>query len=181
MDKVNYKNNFRRYLRDLSAKSSTPGGGSAASLVFCLGVSLIQMAVNFSMNKNEKELKKALLHLEKIKSKILSYVDLDGKAFEKALMAKGKRKKLAYRNLDNITFDLGKNCIKILEVAKDVRIFIKKSIVSDFYVGLSFVRGALFSSVKNLEANSSSFALKNKKRIDYLKGYLEEFRKWLIY
>lgn len=171
---MKYKKQFSRYLNDLGAKSPTPGGGSAANLVFCLGVSLMEMAVNFSINNNRK-LKGALCVFKNIKDKVLPVVDSDSEIFLRALKAKNKDKKRAYRELAKITFALGSNCIKILIVAKAIRVFIKKNIISDFDLGSECLKVALRASIKNLEANSSIFASQDKKKISYLKGYLKKF------
>lgn len=40
---------LEKYLNDLSAKLSAPGGGSAAALNAALGASLISMVINFTL------------------------------------------------------------------------------------------------------------------------------------
>jgi|GEM_PF-759805 len=175
---MTYRDKFSQYLKDLASKSPVPGGGSAASLVFCLGVSLIEMAINFSMGKNKTTLKDTVLRLEKVKSKVLDYVDLDGAIFNKALKAKDPRKKKKIlKDLEKITFDLGNNCIKILMITKAARTFIKKSILSDFDIGQACLKLTILACIKNLEANSNIFGVWDKKRINYLKGYLKKFSK----
>ncbi len=178
---MKYNKSFTKYLNDLGAKSSLPGGGSAAGLAVCLGISLIEMAISFSASEENKDLNRACRKLKKIKTEAFSHIDRDGEMFKRALEAKGSKKKKAYRDLDKITFDLGCGCIKVLAVAKEIRVSIRKSIISDFYIGLAFIRTALFSSLKNLEANSSMFGINNDKKVTYFKAYLGEFAKWLIY
>lgn len=172
---MSYRKLFKRYLDDLSKKSSAPGGGSAASLVFSLGVSLMEMAVNFSINKAPgRRLNKYISFLKKMKTKVFSYIDLDADIFKQALKAKGKTRKDSLRRLNRITFDLGSSCIKILTYSADIRGLIKKGIVSDFDIGIKCVRVALFASVKNMEANSKFFGIKNDAKARYLKKYLKE-------
>jgi len=166
---------FKKYLDDLSKKSSAPGGGSAASLIFSLGVSLMEMAVNFSINKDTKRiLNKHISIFKRIKSKILPLVDLDAYIFKQVLKSKGKNRKSFLRSLNNITFDLGLSCIKILTAAADIRRLIKKGIISDFDIGIKCVKIALFASVKNMEANSKFFGIKNTAKAKYLKSYLKK-------
>lgn len=83
-----YKNrSIEEYLNDLAAKLPAPGGGSAAALGACLGVSLISMVVNFTLGKPkyaryESELKKILLKSEKLRESFLNLVDLDVIAYK---------------------------------------------------------------------------------------------------
>ncbi|HDN86627.1 MAG TPA: hypothetical protein ENG49_05365, partial [Candidatus Omnitrophica bacterium] len=43
-----YSDKFKIYLEDLSQPTPQPGGGSVASLCFCVGTSLIEMVLKFS-------------------------------------------------------------------------------------------------------------------------------------
>ena len=158
MKKDLYGKQFSSYLQALSSKSSAPGGGSAGALSSALGVSLIQMAIQFSLNdKNRRRLTKTFKYLDRLKLKMISYIDLDGHVFNKTLKAKGAEKKKALLQLDKITFDLGKTCIKIVDATEDIKKYIKKNISSDLCIGLALVRVALFCSVSNLEANNKMF------------------------
>ena len=80
---MEYKNqNLDKYLDDLSAKLSAPGGGSAAALNAAMGASLISMVVNFTLGKPkyaafDPELKKILAKSEKLRKDFLRLVDLD--------------------------------------------------------------------------------------------------------
>jgi len=80
------------------------------------------------------------------------------------------------RRLNNITFDLGSSCIRILTAAAGIRRLIKKGIMSDFDIGIKCVRIALFASVKNMEANSKFFGIDNAARTRYLKSYLKKIK-----
>ncbi len=172
---MGYSTLFESYLNDLSSRSSAPGGGSAASLVFSIGVSLIEMAVNFSINKDNKHrLNKSLSLFKRTEKKVLSYVDLDADIFREVLKLKGAKRKSFLRKLNNITFDLGVSCIRILTAATGIRRLIKKGIMSDFNIGIKCIRVALFASVKNMEANSKFFGIKNTAKTKYLRKYLKK-------
>ena len=45
------ENKVTAYLRDLSAKTIVPGGGSASALEAAIGVALNIMVINFSVKK----------------------------------------------------------------------------------------------------------------------------------
>jgi formiminotetrahydrofolate cyclodeaminase len=174
---VTHKQRIRGYLKELASESAAPGGGSAASLVFCVGISLIQMAINFSLSNNKKELKSRLLQLERIKTKSINYIDLDGKLFLSALKAKGKNKKRAYQDLAKITFALADNCIKILMIGKLSRRWIKKNIIVDFDLGIDCVKVALKGASRNLEVNSRIFTTATAtKKFNYLKGAIKRIK-----
>ena len=64
-------------------------------------------------------------------------------------------KRKLFRQLDSLSFDIGKNCIKALEISKGCEKYIKNNIKSDFRVGLEMLRVAMFSATENLEANIS--------------------------
>ncbi|MCM8827232.1 MAG: cyclodeaminase/cyclohydrolase family protein [Candidatus Omnitrophica bacterium] len=177
-----YRDKFKQFLRDLSKASPSPGGGSASALVFCLGVSLIVMAINFSFDKNKPILDKVKKRLEKIREKVFTYIDLDGEIFNQVLEERDSLKRKRHlKNLVNLTYDLGYSCVKVLDITKISLPYIKRSIISDFYIGWEMVRVALFSSIKNLEANQTMFGMKVSRKINFLKVYLNKFKRWQTY
>jgi formiminotetrahydrofolate cyclodeaminase len=149
-----YQNRFRKYLDDLAARAPAPGGGSAAGLICCVGISLIEMALRFSVDAKEKKYAAYVRTIEKVKKKALVIVDKDAFCFSKALRAKGPARPRAYKELEKISFALGEYCITINTVARRVRPAIKKIIVSDFDAGIDCVMLACSMAVKNLEENA---------------------------
>ncbi len=167
-----YRSLLKGYINDLAKKTTAPGGGSAASLIFCVGASLIEMAIAFSLNKhNPKKLRSTLRLLRKERDRVFPYIDLDGDIFNKAIKEKGLLRKKIAKDLERITFNLGKSCVKVLTESKRIKPFIKKSILSDFDIGLKCIRVSLFASIKNMEANQKFFSLRSGKKINYLKGF----------
>jgi len=167
-----YRFDFKDYLNDLAKKTPQLGGGSSVSLVFCLGISLIEKSLNFSLDK-EKRLKRYLFIFKKIKREVFPYIDLDGKLFLKVLKEK-ERRKFFLEKSQNLIIKIGKNCQKVFLLAKKIESKIKKSIISDFYIGLSFIKVSLKGCVLNLEANKRLFGL-TCRYINIFKDYL---RKW---
>ena len=128
-----YASHIRKYCRDISKKTVAPGGGSAAAAVCCMGVSLLQMAIQFSWGRNGARLSAAYKKLEKMKAKLLLAIDSDADVFMSIMNNKHtSRKKYFIKRLNTITFDLGKNCITIVTIAKSIQKYIKKGIKSDF-------------------------------------------------
>ena len=96
----NYRGDFKKYLIDLAKRQPSPGGGSAICLMFCLGVSLMEKAINYSValkpkidkdKQHNKKLKKALAELGKLSKKIYPYIDRDSYLFNEAMNQKGKK------------------------------------------------------------------------------------------
>lgn len=156
-----YQKKFKGYLNDLSRKKPSPGGGSAAALALSVGISLLQKAIIYSIGKNFKQTPK-IKSLNALKYKALKYVDKDGEIFEKFMSASGKKRIAFLRKSNELVVDLGKSAISVFSIARGVESGIKKSIISDFYTGLNFVRVALSACIYNLEDNSKVLGRQDK-------------------
>jgi len=140
-------------LNDLSAKLSTPGGGSAAALNAALGVSLISMVINFTLGKPKyavyaKELKSILIKSEQLRKQFLDLVDLDVLAYQ----TRDARKSLA------VPLRLAKLCC---QAARLCPVLIKKSnvnLISDVAVAAIFLESAFAAAYFNVEINLKSLA-----------------------
>jgi formiminotetrahydrofolate cyclodeaminase len=170
----NYRYQFREYLDDLAARQPSPGGGSAVSLIFCIGMSLIEMALQYSANKNDS-FKKHIVSLRKLRRQIYPYIDLDAKIFEKIMRTTDPLKKVEYiRDSEKMVLHLGLVCHQAFLLAKKVESGIKSSIISDFYIGLDCIKTTLRGCMMNLEANVKMFGKKSR-YIAIFRGYL---KKW---
>ena len=166
-----YRKDFKAYLNDLAKRKPSPGGGSAVCLTFCMGVSLIAKAINYSLiptpktakdKAKNKKLKATLVKLSKLGKKIYPSIDKDGYLFGKIMSTKGQKRKEFITKSEKIIVDLGKASGEVFSLAKGIESGIKKSIISDYYIGLDFIKSALFGSILNLEANSTIFGIRNK-------------------
>lgn len=167
-----YQKTFKKYLNDLSARKPSPGGGSAAALAFCIGISLLEKSINYSSGKNFKQNDKIRI-LNNLKHRTLKCVDKDGEIFEKFMTASGKKRTVFLKKSNALVIDLGNSCITVLCLVKKVESGIKKSIISDFYTGLNFIRIALCACIYNLVANSFSLG-RQEKSINIFKKYLKK-------
>jgi hypothetical protein len=158
---MKYQKNLKKYLNDLSAKKPSPGGGSAAALSFCLGIALIEKAMNYSSEKTPA-LKKEIIAIKKLRNSIALYIDKDGEIFARVMKAKGKKRLYSLNKSNELISNLGYACIKGFCLVKKVESGIKKSIISDFYIGLHFISISLGACVLNLEANSRILGKSNK-------------------
>jgi len=174
----NYRFYFKNYLDDLSKKNPSLGGGSAICLVFSLGVSLIEKAVNYSIggvNKNKDfRLKKYLKQFNSLRQKVYPYIDEDGKIFAIIMQAKGQKRTKYLKKSEEMVFRVGTVCLKAVFIAKRVESDVKKSIISDFNIGLEFIKTAFLGCIFNLEANQKIFGLRSK----YIDDFKEVLEKW---
>ncbi|MCM8786438.1 MAG: cyclodeaminase/cyclohydrolase family protein [Candidatus Omnitrophica bacterium] len=170
-----YYKEFKEYFNDLTKTKSIYGGGSALALGFCIGCSLLQKAINYSLLRSKKILK----ILENKKKVIGKIIDLDGKIFKKILVTKGKNKIKYLNKSQKLTELVAFSCKEILLLIKEIEPSIKKAILSDFYIAKEFIYLCLVGCIYNLEANSQIFGYpsENIKELKVLKAkYGKDFR-----
>lgn len=181
-----YRKKFKIYLDDLAKRKPSPGGGSAVCLIFCTGISLIEKAISYSYLPNlktlegklkAKKLKKQLRSLKILRKKIYPYIDKDGYIFEKIMQAKGKKRAQFIRQSEQMMVEVAKASRKVFFLAKEVESGIKKSIISDFSIGLEGVKIALRGCILNLEANRRMFGKKSK----YIEIFKRDLKRWERY
>jgi len=167
-----YRSSFKKYLDDLGKRKPAPGGGSAVALIFCTGISLIEKAINFSSSiKFKKQLKK----LQILKKKIYLNIDKDSLVFAKIMSSKAAKRNQFVKQGENLIVDLGQASLEVFSLAKEIESGIKKSIISDFNIGLECAKVALLGSILNLEANENMFGRKSK-FTDLFKKSLKKWR-----
>lgn len=180
-----YKDKFKIYLDDLAKDEPAPGGGSVVSLVFCAGVSLIEKAARYSFRSKAKiisskaktsESRRRIGHLKTLRRKVYPYIDKDGYIFEKIMSQKGHRKGRFIREGEKIIVNIGMSCWEVFLLAKGMESGIKKSIISDFYIGLELVKCALEGCIFNLKANERMFSRKTR-YASVLSNYLKKWQK----
>lgn len=163
--KTNYRKEFKNYLDDLSQKGYQPGGGSAGALAFCLGVSLLVKAIRHTLGskareRREKKLKLCLANFIDLKKQIYPYIDKDGEIFSKMIGGNQKNRARNLKQGSDLIKSLGRSACKVFSLAKGIESDIKKSIKSDFDLGLELVRVSALSAIFNLEANQKIFGKK---------------------
>jgi len=167
----NYRTSFKKYLDDLGRPKPAPGGGSAVALIFCTGLSLIEKAINFS---NPSKFKKQLKKLQALAKLIYPNIDKDGLIFAKIMSSKGAKRAQFIRQSESLIIDLGQGAQGVFSLAKGVESGIKKSIISDFNIGLECARIALLGCVLNLEANQMLFG----KRSKFIDPFKKSLKRW---
>ncbi len=171
-----YKNDFKKYIRDLGKPQAHPGGGSCAALAVCLGISLIQMAISYSLKKSRKRgVVRSLSRLETIKSEVFGSIDSDGELFALLLKEKDpakKRKDLARMQKD--IMDLARGAAGAIRISRRVKPEVRKSLLSDFRLGIKLCQAALSACRENLKVNQIMFGVRNAAKIARVKKYIQE-------
>lgn len=163
---------LKRYVDDLAAKLSAPGGGSAAALTAALGASLISMVVNFTLGKPkyfqyDKELKVVLEKSERLRGEFLNLLDLDVAAY--------KSKNI--RDALNIPFMVARLCFEGIKLCPGL---IKKgniNLASDVGVAAALLEAAFASAYFNVEINLKT--LGDKKLASVIRKELRQKEKTL--
>lgn len=170
---MSYSKDFKRYFNDLGKKTASPAGGSALVVSLCMGIGLIEKAINYSSGKNFLA-DRYLNILKNIKNKVHPYIDIDGEIFQKILKTKGKRKRYFIKRSENILIEVGRSCWQINVLTEKIKANIKKYILSDFNIGRDFLKTVLKGCILSLETNFIMFGIKSR-FIKIFKGYL---KKW---
>ena len=149
------------YLKKLSLKEPTPGGGSAAALVGAAGVSLICMVARYSQNRKqgkdvEVKIRACLQKSEKIRSRMLALVDLDAQAYLQVVRApksKCAQRTKALTKARAVPLELCRLCYAALELTP---LLAKKGnpyLLSDIRCAVEMLLAAFHSAMANVKAN----------------------------
>lgn len=181
-----YRKDFKNYLSDLARRQPSPGGGSAVCLILCLGISLIEKAANYSLAikprnspqiRKNKEIRRALRNLSRLKKEIYPCIDKDARLFSRIMKAKPAAKTRLLKESQSLITYIGEASHKVFSLSGALESTIKRSIISDFRIGLNMARVALSGCVANLEANRKMFGLKSA-HIRIFRNYLKSWQKF---
>jgi formiminotetrahydrofolate cyclodeaminase len=142
------KKSLKKYSNDLAAKLPAPGGGSAAALNACLGVSLISMVVNFTIGKPrfiryQKYLKATLRQSERLRKRFLDLVDLDVAAYQS-------------RNIKRalgVPLEIARLCFEAIGLCPDLVKKGNKNLISDLAVAAAFLESSFAAARVNVDIN----------------------------
>lgn len=86
MANISAKNKIDFFVKELSARKPSPGGGAAAALTGALGAALIVKVANFTIGKKkyrryEKEAKAIAKRSEALRNKLCAYIEKDAKVY----------------------------------------------------------------------------------------------------
>ncbi|WP_367568963.1 cyclodeaminase/cyclohydrolase family protein [Lacrimispora sp.] len=168
------------FLKELSSKSPTPGGGGAAGLGGAVGAGLGEMVVNLTLGKKkyadvEEEMQSILEKLEILKTEFIRLADEDGIVFAPLAAAYGlpsateEEKKHKEAVLEENLLKASLVPVSVMERAVEalglMEILAEKGsrlAVSDVGVGVQFIRSALLGAKMNVSINTG--LMKNREK-----------------
>jgi len=185
--------NIKQFLSELASSSPAPGGGSVAALSGALSAALSAMVCNLTIGKEkyfdvEKDIKKSLIKIEKIRSKLTDLIDLDTNAFNEVIKAfkmpkkteeDNKKRKNAiqkgYKNASMIPFKTAKTCQMILDIAQILAEKGNKNSITDVAVSALMANSGVKSAILNVKINLGS--INDKKYVKELSKELTDIEK----
>ncbi len=152
---------IEKYLNMLSAKTPTPGGGSASALTAAAGVSLLIMAANYSIGKTDskvvnRRLEKIIEQSKKIRDRLIELIDLDAEAYRNVVesrKASAKIQKAALRQARKIPLEVAKLCYKTVSLAPYLVEKGNVNLISDVQIAVEMLFSSYKSAMINVEIN----------------------------
>lgn len=168
------------FLKELSSKSPTPGGGGAAGLGGAVGAALGEMVVNLTLGKKkyadvEEEMQSILEKLETLKTEFIRLADEDGIVFAPLAAAYGlpsateeekmHKQAVLEENLlkaSLVPVSVMERAVEALELMDILAEKGSRLAVSDVGVGVQFIRSALLGAKMNVSINTG--LMKNREK-----------------
>lgn len=160
------------FLQELSSKAPVPGGGGASAYVGALGMALGSMVGNLTLGKRkyahvEEDIKELLKKSEDIIKEFESLVAKDAEVFfplsqayglpqgteeEKSARDAALQKALVDATL--VPLEIAENCLKAIDLHKELAEKGTRIAISDVGVGVSFCKAALQGAKLNVMINT---------------------------
>jgi formiminotetrahydrofolate cyclodeaminase len=161
MDETYLKGSIDRYLSELSGRSITPGGGSAAALTAALGAGLNLMVLNYSAKVGQdtrddiSKVSGFRERQEKSLKKLSSLIDEDCKAFKDLMnvLSSGKDAQAKYRAAALVPLDVCGECRVSMEVTAFLSESGNKNLITDVGGAADTLKAAFNSARLNAEIN----------------------------
>jgi formiminotetrahydrofolate cyclodeaminase len=159
------------YLERLSAKTPTPGGGSAAAIAGSLGAALVNLVSKLTVGKKgyeavAAEMKQLEKQARELLNRLVELADQDSAAFEGVLSAYRLPKEIpqeekrraeaieaALKHATEVPFKTAEACKAVLEMAEKVAEKGSRSAVSDAGAACLLAEGAAHAALLNVEIN----------------------------
>jgi len=165
-----YCQDLEGYFNDLAAKQPSPGGGSAAAAIFCMGTGLIEMAMQYSLKENVE----VIGQIGELRKNNFPIIDLDSRLFDEIMKAKDEQRTELITKCETMIAGLGLSVVKVVKLALTRKNDIKKSIISDYIIGIDCLKVVLTACVLNLKANETMFKVHSR----YIGIFENELNTW---
>ncbi|MGD2279053.1 MAG: cyclodeaminase/cyclohydrolase family protein [Candidatus Omnitrophota bacterium] len=147
------KGSVDKYLKGLSSRTITPGGGSASALTAALGVSLNLMVINYT--KKSDRINKAKARQRKSLNELSALIDDDCKAFDVLMRAlsSGRSAQKEYRTAAFVPLKICRQCYVSLGITEFLSKQGNKNLMTDVGCAADILRAAFNSARLNVKIN----------------------------
>jgi len=162
---------LREFLSSAASPRPTPGGGAVAALTAALGVTMAEMAANFTLGKKrfanvQMQVQDLRDKLSSLRSRLVKMMDADAEAFTRLQTAQhmpksnteeiGKRQiaiNKASAEASGVPAQAAELIIEALERTKELAEICNPKLISDVGVCVHLCKGALESAHLNVQVN----------------------------
>lgn len=165
----------KSYLKDLSARKPTPGGGSAAALTGAVAAGLLSMVIAYS-DSGKPEVASAAGKIAGIRKKLSGLVDKDIKAYKKVIelrrkmraagkKTKGGREKIAkaLKDATAIPLEIAEDAYCGLEISVNLIKSANMNLISDTLSAAILFAASFEAARQNVKINLKSYTDKKQK------------------
>ncbi len=182
------KLSMREFVERVSDKNPTPGGGAVSALVCALAAALSEMVANLTLGRNDysdwhAEMERVLENMKEIRFRMMEYIDLDIKAFDRVITAyklpketdeqKEQRKKAiqeALKEASRVPYEVCRSAREILRFAEVVASWGNVNAISDAVSSAELAYGAFQAAKANVLINLNS--IRDEHFVEYMKHEL---------
>ena len=172
------------YLKELSARTIVPGGGSASAASAALGVSLNLMVINFSLKPSlPRAAKRMLLEAKKDQERrlgsLMELVDEDCAAFSALMKAfsAGRAARKAYMRAAAVPLEVCRECRSSMAVTRMLLGKGNKNLLTDVGASAHMLVAAFHSAKLNVLVNlkymGGAYAQKAARELSAMERYME--------
>jgi formiminotetrahydrofolate cyclodeaminase len=162
------------FLEQLAAKTSTPGGGSAAAIMGAMGAALASMVVNFTIGRKGSEavdaqMRALLAESERMRGDLTDMIRADVEAFDAVMAAYGMPKdseeqkerrsaaiQAALKTATDVPLSCAQRCAELIRLVRPVAEHGNRNVISDAGVAVLAAEAALRSAALNVYVNLGS-------------------------
>ena len=157
------KESIEKYLSDLAARKSAPGGGSAAALSAAIGVGLMSMAANYTDDAQD-----ILKRTEEARKRLQALIDADVEAYGKLSKDIKESKdpaklEVSYKGAAKPPYEVCAISAECLKLCEDLAGRCNKNLITDVAIAAICLEGAFFAAKYNVYVN-----LKYIKDMDFI-------------
>jgi len=188
---------IKQFLDELSSKSPTPGGGSAAAVVGAIGAALVAMVCNLTLGKRGyEEVQETLLetrkNAESVRQRLMDLVQADVRAFDGLMAAYGLPKEddeqrksrnaaiqKALMEATDVPLECAEACSEVIRLSRAVADTGNRNLISDAGVAVLAGYAGVKSAALNVYVNTAAiehpgFVSGRIEKLDLLLGAMDQ-------